>query len=178
MTAAVSLTSGDVYKRQIQQQAQYAPGATAQQCGELLITAGNGVQSIDTVTVTIGGKAPVYVSGTTPLSQYGVGAIQTAIDKADPGDLIIVPAGTYNEMVIMWKPVRLQGVGAATTIINANAQPAGKLDPWRAKVSCLFGLATNGQPYTGGNTPSTSNANPFEDVYKRQTSVCSRSLNR
>ena len=146
----------------IQQQAQYAPGATAQQCGELLITAGNGVQSIDTVTVTIGGKAPVYVSGTTPLSQYGVGAIQTAIDKADPGDLIIVPAGTYNEMVIMWKPVRLQGVGAATTIINANAQPAGKLDPWRAKVSCLFGLATNGQPYTGGNTPSTSNANPFD----------------
>jgi len=30
-------------------------------CGELVITAGNGRQSIDTVTVTVGGKAPSYV---------------------------------------------------------------------------------------------------------------------
>ncbi len=42
----------------------------------------------------------------------------------------------------MWKPVRLQGVGAASSIIDANTHPAGKLDPWRAKVNCLFGLAT------------------------------------
>jgi hypothetical protein len=38
----------------VQQQAQYG-GSTAQ-CGQLVITAGNGKQSIDTVTVTIGGK--------------------------------------------------------------------------------------------------------------------------
>ena len=33
-------------------------GLTYAYCGELVITAGNGKQSIDTVTVTIGGKAP------------------------------------------------------------------------------------------------------------------------
>jgi hypothetical protein len=55
-------------------------------------------------------------------------------------------------MLIMWKPVRLQGVGAATTIINANANPAGKLlDPWRRHINCLFGLNLQGAPNTGGS---------------------------
>ena len=50
-------------------------------------------------------------------------------------------------MVIMWKPVRLQGAGAASTIIDANAHPAGKLlDPWRAHINCLFGLTLDGFP--------------------------------
>ena len=49
-------------------------------------------------------------------------------------------------MLLMWKPVRLQGVGAASSIIDANTQPAGKLDPWRRQVICLFGLALNGTP--------------------------------
>ena len=50
----------------------------------------------------------------------------------------------------MWKPVRLQGVGAASSVINANAQPAGKLlDPWRRHVNCLFGLTLSGVPAVG-----------------------------
>jgi hypothetical protein len=113
-------------------------------CGELVITNANGTQSIDTVTVTIGGKAPKRVGTDYP-------TIQAAIDGSQPGDLIIVPPGVYNEIVIMWKPVRLQGVGAASSVINANTHPAGKLNPWRAKVSCLFGLALNGQPRSGSN---------------------------
>ena len=44
----------------------------------------------------------------------------------------------------MWKPVRLQGVGAASSVINANTHPAGKLDVWRERVNCLFGLTLNG----------------------------------
>jgi Bacterial Ig domain len=123
----------------VQQQAIY--GGSPAQCGELVITAANGKQSVDTVTVTIGGKAPLPFKGT----------IQSMIDSAMPGDLIMIPPGTYNEILIMWKPVRLQGVGATSTIINANTHPAGKLDPWRAKLSCLFGLATNGQPFTAAN---------------------------
>ncbi len=150
----------------IQQQAQYQ-GSTAQ-CGELLITAGNGKQSIDAVTVTVGGKAPTHVDAS--------GTIQAAIDAALPGDLIIIDptcTGTtatqttpgalscetagatftaksqsaHREMLIMWKPVRLQGVGAATTVINADAHPAGLLlDPWRRHVNCLFGLTMQGVP--------------------------------
>ncbi|HKU27554.1 MAG TPA: hypothetical protein VJQ54_18930, partial [Candidatus Sulfotelmatobacter sp.] len=140
----------------ITQQAQY--GGSAASCGELVITAAGGQQSVDTVTVTVGGKQPTLVTQT----------IQSAIDAASPGDMIIVPPGTYQELLLMWKPVRLQGVGAASSIINANTQPAGKLDPWRSSVNCLFGLARNGQPNSGGNpfdptgvyscpTPSNSN---------------------
>jgi hypothetical protein len=132
----------------VQQQAQYG-GSTAQ-CGQLVITAGNGKRSVDTVTVTIGGKAPTLVSALAPpgiIPATGVGAIQSAIDKATPGDLLIVGPGTYTEMVIMWKPVRLQGVGAASVVINANTQPAGRLlDPWRRHINCLFGLTLLGVP--------------------------------
>ena len=47
----------------------------------------------------------------------------------------------------MWKPVRLQGVGAASSIIDSNAFPSGRLlEPWRRHVNCLFGLTLNGVP--------------------------------
>jgi len=165
----------------IQQQKQYG-GSTAE-CGQLLIIAGNGKQSIDTVTVTVGGKTPTHVNATA--------TIQSAIDAAAPGDLIIVDptctttgttttaacsasavhaatptqnasAAAHNEMLLMWKPVRLQGVGAVSSIIDANAFPAGKLlDPWRRHVNCLFGLTLNGVPSvgTGGKTV------PYDNTY-------------
>jgi Bacterial Ig domain len=155
----------------VQQQAQYAPGATSTQCGQLLIIAGNGKQSIDTVTVTIGGKAPTHVAASA--------SIQTAIDGAAPGDLIMIDptcmsagaavacttsgatktAAAHNELLLMWKPVRLQGVGSASSIINANTHPAGKLDAWREHVVCLFGLALNGTPVSTkavGTVPANS----------------------
>jgi len=161
----------------VQQQTQYGgPGKTGSPalCGELLITAANGKQSVDTVTVTIGGKQPKHVAAT--------GTIQSAIDGAAPGDLIIVDptctittgsgstatttvasscttkgvngksTAAHNEMLLMWKPVRLQGVGAASSVIDANAIPAGKLlDPWRRHVNCLFGLSLSGSPTTAAN---------------------------
>jgi hypothetical protein len=151
----------------VQQQALY--GGSFAQCGELLITAGNGKQSVDTVTVTIGGKAPTHVDASS--------TIQAAIDSAKPGDLIIVDPtcntakgpdscntpnnpitskaiSAHQEMLLVWKPIRLQGVGAASSIIDANPQPAGKLDPWRRQVMCLFGLALNGTPLLPpNNTP-------------------------
>jgi hypothetical protein len=146
----------------VQQQSIY--GGSHAQCGQLVITAANGQQSIDTVTVTIGGKAPTIIASGS--------SIQTAIDVATPGDLIIVPPGTYRELLIMWKPVRLQGVGAASTILDASPHPAGKLDPWRARVNCLFGLSLNGQPYNPGvpiTFPPTAagpipgiNTNPYD----------------
>ena len=138
----------------VQQLPQYGSTSPAR-CGELVITAADGKQSIDAVTVTVGGKKPNAFPGT----------IQGAIDAAAPGDLIIVPPGVYNELVLMWKPVRLQGVGAASTVINANTQPAGRLDPWRQKVACLFGLALNGQPYsTVGNQVPIPGGGAYQPV--------------
>ena len=155
----------------VQQQAQYVPaGTTSAECGQLVIMAGNGKQSIDTITVTIGGKAPAHVAASA--------SIQSAIDAAAPGDLIIVDptcnastgsvscetstgsnnplvtgktTAAHSELLLMWKPVRLQGVGAASSIINANTQPAGKLDAWRQHVNCLFGLSEQGTPLSATN---------------------------
>jgi len=156
----------------VQQQAQYGgPTGTTPlaKCGELVITTANTAgagqpsnakQSIDTVTVTIGGKAPVHVLASA--------SIQSAIDAAKPGDLLMIDptcattltgppvactTGTtfhtnssHVEILIMWKPLRLQGVGAASSIINANTHPAGKMDVWRRQVNCLFGLSISGYP--------------------------------
>ncbi|HXJ90059.1 MAG TPA: hypothetical protein VMS18_24820 [Candidatus Binatia bacterium] len=125
----------------LQQQQQYGGptgAANGARCGELVITAGNGKKSVDAVTVTIGGKAPTRLASGA--------SIQAAIDTAMPGDLIIVPPGVYHELLIMWKPVRLQGVGAASSIIDANSHPSGLLSEWRKRVVCLFGLGEDGSP--------------------------------
>jgi hypothetical protein len=127
-----------------------SPSAAA--CGEVVITTGNGKQSIDGISVTVGGKAS-YVSTASPTSmkwgEIDKNPLQTAVDNAKPGDLLIVEAGTYRENLIMWKPVRLQGVGAGSVTINGDAQPAGKMDSWRRRVSCLFGLTIQGVPNVG-----------------------------
>ena len=129
-------------------------------CGQLVITS-NGKQSIDTVTVTVGGKAPTYVNGENSSNN----AIQNALDKATPGDLIIVGPGNYNEMLLMWKPVRLQGVGAASVSVNANTHPSGRMDAWRRKVDCLFDLALDGGPIskTHPYDPTGANSCAFVD---------------
>ena len=126
----------------VQQQQQYGGPTGAgnfARCGELVITASNGKKSVDAVTVTIGGKAPTRLTAGQ--------SIQSAIDAAKPGDLLIVPPGKYHEVLLMWKPVRLQGVGAASAILDANMHPSGLLlSDWRLKVVCLFGLAPTGVP--------------------------------
>jgi hypothetical protein len=169
----VTATGSNVPLCSLQQQAQY--GGSNARCGELSIATADGKQSIDTVTVTVGGKSPTHVAAS--------GSVQSAIDAALPGDLIIVDptctatvatttpavavgqgvscastanqpsksASAHTELLLMWKPVRLQGVGAFSSVLNANTQPAGKMDPWRAKVDCLFGLSRDGQPISNGS---------------------------
>jgi uncharacterized repeat protein (TIGR01451 family) len=158
--------------------------ATAR-CGELVITAGNGKQSIDAITVTVHDKRPWVVTpagvttpdGSTPPASYGpsfgrlaASPLQDAIDFAAPGDLIIVAPdatgnGVFKENVLMWKPVRLQGVGAAAVTINADAHPAGKMDAWRRQVNCLFGLTLDGRPRQGdGSRTGSSTLEAFDSA--------------
>ena len=131
------------------QQRGVAAGAAL--CGELVITAANGKKSIDAITVTAGGKAPTYIAGPDSTGH----TIQNAIDAAVPGDLILIGPGAYREKVIMWKPVRLQGVGSGAVTINADAHPAESMDPWRRQVNCLFGLTLDGAP-----NPNNTNYDP------------------
>ena len=116
---------------------------------QLEITTFAGMKSVDTVTVYIEPTTPTRVSGgytgQTIASAATPGPIQLAIDAATPGDLILVDAGTYNELVIMWKPVRLQGVGAGSVIINAAKYPTSKLEVWRPRINALFSV----DPVTG-----------------------------
>lgn len=98
--------------------------------GQLVVTRGdNGKSTVMGLTLTVGGPEPARVSAG--------GSIQAAIDAASPNDLILVGPGAYDEKVIMWKPVRLQGWGAPSTRINAFNEPAEKLQAWREKVEQL-----------------------------------------
>ena len=51
------------------------------------------------------------------------------IDAAAPGDLIIVPPGYLQRIVADVEACPAARCGAASSIINANTHPAGKLDP-------------------------------------------------
>jgi large repetitive protein len=101
--------------------------------GTLVVTRGdNGRSSVNGVTVQIGlrtGAGVVPVTAPSPVNVFP-GAIQTAIDNANPNDLILVAPGEYSEIVIMWKPVQLQGAGEGT-LINAVKAPPDKLVAWR-----------------------------------------------
>jgi uncharacterized repeat protein (TIGR01451 family) len=116
--------------------------------GELVVTADNGVSSVDAVTVTVGGKVPTRVSSGQ--------SIQAAIDAATPGDLILVDAGNYSELLVMWKPVRLQGVGATSVIVNAAKYPSTKLASWRPMINGLFSVDV-----TTGNQVNISQVDPL-----------------
>lgn len=72
--------------------------------------------------------------------------IQEAIDAADSGDLILVAPGVYDELVIMHKPVKLQGWGAGAVTINARQFPTEKILAWRTKIDELLdGNPANGE---------------------------------
>ncbi len=57
--------------------------------------------------------------------------------SAAAGDLILVAPGIYDEMVIMWKPVKLQGWGAGAVTLNARQVPTEKITDWRKLATTL-----------------------------------------
>ena len=106
--------------------------------GQLVIIRGdNNISSINAVTVQVGLRNRSNVI-TVP-GPFG-DTIQAAIDGAGTNDLILVApkadGSSYQEMVIMWKPVQLQGWGEETKI-DAVKAPATALQDWRDKVEGL-----------------------------------------
>ncbi len=116
---------------------------------QVVVTAADGsTESPIGVTLTVGTAEGVglrpdgnpYAVHTVP---GDFATIQEAIDDVTvaAGDLILVAPGNYDEMVIMWKPVKLQGWGAGEVFINARSVPTEKLIAWREKAQ---GLVTAG----------------------------------
>ena len=56
-------------------------------------------------------------------------AIQNAVDSAAAGSLLVLSPGTYYENVVMWKPVKLQGLGVGGTFGAENLQATTPGDP-------------------------------------------------
>lgn len=117
------------------------PAGTPNGTYQLMVTRDGGATTKTGLSFTIGSGQPIRVDPMGTTSPYTT--IQAAIDAApnSGSPLILVPPGTYDELVIMHKPVRLQGWGAFSTTINAVKAPAEKLANWRAKLDQL--LATN-----------------------------------
>jgi large repetitive protein len=105
--------------------------------GQLTVTRGDNGRSTTTgITLTIGGPKPIRVKSGE--------SIQDAIDSAPSGSLIIVEPGTYDENLIMWKNIKLQGSGAGSTFIRAFPFPAERVKAWRTKLESLTCIDING----------------------------------
>lgn len=106
---------------------------------QLVVTRRNGNSTVTGLTVQVGLR-----TGSNVVVVSDGGSIQDAINAAGRNDLILVGPGNYNEMVIMWKPVQLQGWGEGSTYINAIKTPFEKLAAWRLLAEELVGDGVNG----------------------------------
>lgn len=104
---------------------------------ELLVTNAAGVTSETGITLTVVGNS--VINNRTLRVPAEFPTIQAAIDAAGINDIVLVSPGAYNERVIMWKPIKLQGSGPST-IINGLINPLQSLTAWREKIDCLFGV--------------------------------------
>lgn len=119
--------------------------------GQLMITRGdNGLTTRIGITLTVG-ASPSTVRHVTA-APYPAHPIQDAIDSANPGDLILVEPGVYDENVIMYKPVKLQGSGAASTIIRANTSPSDRRSAWHDKMRDILGTPGS-DPFSANDAP-------------------------
>jgi hypothetical protein len=108
---------------------------------QLVVTRADGTSTITGVTVQVGLRSNQANVLTVPGDHA---TIQAAIDAAGTNDLILVGPnpvddnGVYHEIVIMWKPVQLQGWGEGSVTIDAIKAPFNKLSAWRILAESLL----------------------------------------
>jgi len=104
--------------------------------GQLMVTRGdNGRSTLPGITLHVGECNPVvHVTGG---GEWPNTPIQDAIDGAEPGTLIVVEPGIYNENPIIWKNVKLQGSGVGSTRINGSPIPGSRVAEWNDKIDAL-----------------------------------------
>ncbi len=69
-----------------------------------------------------------YSNSANCLPRFGNISLQDAVNQAEIGSTIFIPAGVYSESVTINKPIELIGVGGNQTIIQpANGQPAFRI---------------------------------------------------
>lgn len=130
--------------------------------GQLRIRRANGMETVHGLTVSIDQPGqPTSVVHTVLPNTGNSHNLQDAIDSANAGDLIMVRPGVYLEMLVMTKPVRLQGWGASSTIVNPVQSPTQKIADWRAKLNSLVNCTHTigllpGQPNNAAGTGGIS----------------------
>jgi PKD repeat protein len=111
---------------------------------QLLVTAANGNTSPTGLTyhVTGGGYDPTVI----PVgASQTYTTVQSALDAASDGDLIVVEPGTYYETLIFNKNVKLQGYGPGATVLDGRFFNFGGLTP-QEFISKTQSLAYDGPP--------------------------------
>jgi large repetitive protein len=99
--------------------------------------ANGGVSSVNGITVHVLGSGGGVTYNPTvrnvppppPPATRNPHALQDAIDAANPGDLLVLSAGVYNENVLVWKPLKLQGLGPGGIIGAHELQARDPEDP-------------------------------------------------
>jgi hypothetical protein len=131
-------------------------GATT---GQLIVTRGDNLLSTEvgvTVHVVVN-PATVHFISPPPASCVGLacGVIQPVINAptTHSGDLIILMPGRYQENVIMYKPVKIQGSGAPSTVFDGTAALANLplKNQWNTFIQTLFGTWIDLVPNAQGN---------------------------
>ena len=102
--------------------------------------ANGGVSSVNGITVHVlgsNGSGTNAVSYTPPIVNVppppptgtNAHALQAAIDTAAAGSLLVLSPGVYNENVLVWKPLKLQGLGPGGIIGAHELQARDAEDP-------------------------------------------------
>jgi large repetitive protein len=103
---------------------------------KITTAAANGsVSSVNGITIHVRGTTgatsylPPVVNVPAPPVSANTHVLQNAIDSAAPGSLLVLGAGTYNENVLLWKPLKLQGLGPGGIIGSHELQARDPEDP-------------------------------------------------